>query len=171
MEVIFSFLILAILLGLIIPSFTFAPWVPCRSRDFKRIFKLANLKPGQVFYDLGCGNGKTVLYAAKHFKVKAVGVELAFPMYFVCKIRQLFARDKNIEFRLANLFTTDISDADVIYVWGMPDTLKKKFSDKMKKEAKKGAKIISYAFKVSDWKPIEVSKPNKKTVSVYLYQL
>jgi cyclopropane fatty-acyl-phospholipid synthase-like methyltransferase len=62
------------------------------------IFKLANLQPGEKFYDLGCGNGKVVIYAAKNFPIEAIGVELAFPLYLICKIRQFFLLGRILNF-------------------------------------------------------------------------
>ncbi|MFH1582800.1 MAG: class I SAM-dependent methyltransferase, partial [Candidatus Falkowbacteria bacterium] len=76
-----AFLLFVIICGfsLIFSVLSFAPWVPSRSRDLKRTFKLADLRPGQIFYDLGCGNGKVAIYAANNFKVKAVGLEISLP--------------------------------------------------------------------------------------------
>ncbi len=170
MELIFYLIIFILLGSAFFASLSFAPWVPCRSRDLKRIFEVAELKSGDIFYDLGCGNGKVVLYAGKHFDVKAIGVELAPVMYITCILRNIFHRNKRVKFKLGNLFKEDISKADVVYVWGMPDKLKKKFKDKIKKEAKSGMKLISYAFKIEGWEPIVVNKPSEKDVSIYLYK-
>ena len=125
---------------------SFAPWVPSRGRDLKRIFKLADLKPGQIFYDLGCGNGKIVIYAANNYKVKAIGLEISLPLYLICKIRQFFNRGAELEFKLKNLFKENLAAADVIYLFGMPHVLNEKFCLKLKQELRPGTKIISYSF-------------------------
>ncbi len=163
-------IIFLILLGLFLPSLTFAPWVPARKKDLKRIFRLAELKAGDVFYDLGCGDGKVVLYAAEHANVNAKGIELAFPMYVICQIRKLFTKNNNASFIFGNLFKENFSDADVVYVWGMPDTLKGKFKAKIEKEMKKGSKLISYAFKIHGFEPVLIDKPHKDDVSIYVYE-
>lgn len=178
---------------------SFAPWVPCRNRDLKRIFKLANLKPGEIFYDLGCGDGKTVIYAAKNFNAKAVGIEMAIPLFIICKIRQIlnllsytesslsFLKPRlpspskgeetkcltqpSIIFKWKNLFNEDLSKADVIYFFGMPKTIKNKLKEKIKREAKPGARVISYVFKVDGWEPGIIDKPGKNELAVYLYKM
>ncbi|OGJ50924.1 hypothetical protein A2335_03345, partial [Candidatus Peregrinibacteria bacterium RIFOXYB2_FULL_32_7] len=131
--------ILLIILTLLLCSFalaavSLAPWVPCRTKDLERIFKLAKLKKNEVFYDLGCGDGKTIFYANKHFGVKSIGLELALPMFLVCKIRQIFYRNKNIQFKYKNLFKENLSNANAIYVYGMKDSLKNQLKDKLIKE-------------------------------------
>lgn len=148
-----------------------APWVPCWSKDMERIFKIASLKPGEIFYDLGCGNGKTVIYANKNFKATAIGIELALPLFLICKIRQLFNRDKNLFFKWKNLFKENLSKANVIYFFGMPNSIKNKLKQKLEKEAKLGTRIISYTFPVHGWTPEIVDKPSKKDLAIYLYKI
>lgn len=151
-------------------SLSLAPWVPSRKKDLPRIFKLAGLKPGEKFYDLGCGNGRLAIYAANNFQAQAIGVELALPLYFVCVIRRLFNGNKLLIFKLKNLFKENLSSADVVYIFGMPDKLKTKMREKLERELKLGARVITYAFPIKDWTPEIVDKPNERDISIYLYK-
>jgi len=147
-----------------------APWVPSRKKDLKRIFKIANLKPNEIFYDLGCGDGRIIFYAHRNFNVKSIGIELALPLFLICKIRQIFHSNKNILFKYKSLFKEDLSKADVIYVFALPRTLEKKLKQKLEKELKPGARVISYCFSIKGLKPKVIDKPDQKANSIYLYQ-
>lgn len=155
--------------SLIFSVLSFAPWVPSRGRDLDRIFKLADLKPGQIFYDLGCGDGKVALYAANNYKVKAIGLEISLPLYLVCKLRQVLNKSSNLKFKFKNLYKENLAAADAIYFFGMPYVLNEKFCQKLKRELKPGTKIISYSFKLPGWRPKIIDKPSEKDLSVYLY--
>lgn len=148
-----------------------APWVPMRSRDLKRVFELAKLKDGQVFYDLGCGNGKVVLYAARNFNVQAIGIEIGIPLYITCILRKFFGRVKNAHFKYKSLFSEDISKADVVYLFGMNRTLKERMVKKLLTELKPGARIISYVFEIEGLPLTESSMgdASKKELPIYLY--
>lgn len=159
-----------LLLSIGYTGLSLAPWVPSRKKDLKRIFRLADLKPGETFYDLGCGNGRLTIYAAKNFQARAIGLELALPLYFVCMIRKLFNRDKNLHFKLKNLFKEKLFDADVIYIFGMPNKLKTKLKEKLEAELKPGAKVITYAFPFKEWTPVKIDKPTENDISIYLYK-
>lgn len=165
-------IILIVLLAgsFMIAAWSMAPWVPAWKKDLPRIFNLAQLQPGEIFYDLGCGNGKVVLFAGEKFQAKATGIELALPMYAVCKVRQFMNRNPNISFRLGNLFSIDISDADVVYVFGMPDKLSTRLRQKLEAELKPGTRVVSYVFPIGDLAPIHIDKPSSDDVSIYLYQ-
>lgn len=157
--------------SIIFSVLSFAPWVPSRSRDLERTFRLADLKEGQIFYDLGCGDGKVVIYAGDHYKVKAIGLEISLPLYLVCQFRKIFNRQANLQFKLKNLFKENLALADVVYFFGMPETINKKLGAKLKQELKPGAKIISYSFKLNDWTPKLIDKPTEKDLPIYLYEV
>jgi len=147
-----------------------APFVPMRTADLKRIFKLADLHPGETFYDLGCGNGKVAICAARNYKVKAVGVEFAWPIWLLAKINQFFKGNKNLKIKFGNLFKEDLSQADAVYFFGMPDSVKKRLKEKLEQELKPGAKVVSYVFAVPGWQAEAVDKPRDKDVTIYLYK-
>lgn len=149
---------------------SFAPWVPAFKKDLPRIFRLAKVQPGEVFYDLGCGDGRTVVYAAEQFKAQAIGVELIFPLFVVCQLRKFFSQSKSIKFKNKNLFHEDLSGADVVYVFGIPRTLAHRVKEKFQKELKPGARVVSYVFKIEGLTPVAVDKPNAKDNSIYLYK-
>ena len=88
-------LIIAVLMfSLAFSSLSLAPWVPTRKRDLKRAFKLAGLKPGEIFYDLGSGTGTTVFGASAEVGVKATGIELALPMYLFSVLKKDFRKPR-----------------------------------------------------------------------------
>jgi cyclopropane fatty-acyl-phospholipid synthase-like methyltransferase len=162
--------VFALALHIAIASWFFAPWVPARKRDMDRIFKLAELKNGQIFYDLGCGSGRLVEEAAKR-GAKAIGLELNPALFFLCQIRKMFSKYRsNMKFKLINLYHEDLSAADAIYLFGMPTTVAR-IKEKMQKELKSGARVVSYSFTIPGWQMIETSKPTKKDLPVHLYTI
>jgi len=168
-QIIFIFLVISIL-SLALSSLSLAPWVPTWKKDLPRIFKLADLKPNQIFYDLGCGNGKTVIYAAENYNAQAIGLEMALPLYLVCKFRQLFHWRKNLDFKWKNLFKENLSQADVIYVFGLPKAIQGKLIQKFEQELKPGAKVISYVFPFTSWVPKIIDRPQPNDIAIYLYE-
>jgi len=167
-----SWVVLGILLAGLIPlaiaGISFAPWVPTWRADVDRALQLAALKPGEVFYDLGCGDGKAVFAAAK-LGAHATGIEIAWPLYLFCQIKKLLF-SSSARFKLGNLFHLDISDADVIYIFGMPKTIQQKLRDKLERELKPGTRVVSYAFPIHGWEAITKDKPTPKQMSLYLYR-
>lgn len=169
MNLIFLFIIFIFFLTAAFAGLSFAPWVPAWKKDLPRIFKLADLKPGQVFYELGCGDGRLVFYASNVCQAKAIGLEISLPMLLICKLRQLYRRDKNVTFKYKNLFKQNLSDADVVYFFGMPDKISKKLKKKLVKELKPGTKVISYAFAINGWNPEAISRPGPVDIAIYSY--
>ncbi len=127
-----------------------APFVPTPMEAVRKMLKLANIKKGEVVYDIGCGDGRMVYLAVKECGAKGTGFELSPFVYLLAIIRKLFWRSKaRILFR--NFKTQSFKDADVIMCYLMPETLDK-LRPKLESELKKGARIISYAFRIKDWK-------------------
>lgn len=146
-----------------------APFVPTRQRDVERMLRLADVRPGEVVYDLGAGDGRFVVAAARR-GARAVGFEISLLPYLVARIRLLIARVGGAgEMRFQDFFHQDLSTADVVVCFLTPPAMKK-LGEKFTKELRPGTRIVSYAFAIHDWTPELKDKPNPSTMAVYLYR-
>jgi SAM-dependent methyltransferase len=162
-------LALLVLIPLAIAGLSFAPWVPTWRQDIERALRLVQLKPGEVLYDLGSGDGKVVFIAAQQFGAKAKGVELVWPLWLWSQVRRLWTKG-DTAFILGDLFGANISDADVIYLFGMPKKMTDKLRSKFERELKPGARVVTYSFPISGWTPSIQDKPSPKQIVIYVYQ-
>ena len=165
----FFYIIIAIsVFSLAFTSISLAPWVPTRKRDLKRAFELTSIKPGDTFYDLGCGDGITVIYANKKYNTKSIGIELALPLFIICKIKQIFIKNNNIQFKLKNIYKENLENADVIYIFGLDFGLEK-LKTKLERELKPNTRVVTYSFPIKGWQPKKISKNSEKDLPIYLY--
>lgn len=174
LEKLLIFIQILIFLGLInfaLAALSLAPYVATRKRDIERVIKLADLKGGEVFYELGCGDGRVLFEVAKRYDVKAIGVEIALPLYLLCQLKRLFFKKrKNVVIKFKDVFKEDLSQANVIYFFGMPKPIREKLKAKFEKELKPKTKVISYVFQIEGWKEKAISKPEKE-VPIFLYEI
>jgi len=168
MEIAFLIILLALATSMLVPFLSLAPWLPTRDKDIRRALALARLRPGERFYDLGCGDGRVVAAAAE-LGAEAVGLEISLAMWLVCRVRQTFGFADGAVFRLKNLFGQDLSDADVVYVYGMPEANARQLRPKLEKELKPGARVITYAFRIDGWNPARIDGTAPLDKPVYLY--
>ncbi|MCX6789652.1 MAG: class I SAM-dependent methyltransferase [Candidatus Gribaldobacteria bacterium] len=146
-----------------------APWAPTFKADTERFLKLANIKPGQKIYDLGCGDGRLVVAAGEAGAV-AIGFEISLLPYSIAKWRILsspFKKKCSIKFR--DFWRADLSNADIVYFFLMPKIFTK-IKNKLEKELKPGAKVIIYAWPMDGWTALATDCPIGKT-PIYLYQI
>jgi len=141
-------------------------WVPSPQRIVDRMLKLARVKKDDVVYDLGSGDGRIVVSAAK-IGAKAVGVELDPLRVLISRIRiKLAGLENKAKIEHRNLFKVKTKNATVIALFLLPKTMGK-IENKIKKELRKGARVVSYKFVFKNWKPTKVDKENK----IYLYKV
>ena len=162
--------IVFVLLPLLYAAASLAPYHASRRSDLERVLRLADLRAGQTFYELGCGDGRVVMYAAKHSLANIVGLELAFPLFILCRLRAFFVGQKNVKILWRDATKYTLSDADVIFVYGMPDSLKLQLRDKFSRELKPGTLVMSYVFPIGGWSPVRADQPTKKDIPIYLYR-
>lgn len=127
-----------------------SPYVPTRKKAIYDILDRAKLKKGQLFIDLGCGDGRIVREAVRYKHVKGIGIDINPMLIFWAKIKAKLAHMKGVDFKVENIYQTDISKADVIYVFLLPQFLRK-LKPRFEKEAKKGALVVSHGFLINGW--------------------
>lgn len=123
-----------------------APWAPTPMSLVHDMLDLAEVQPDELIYDLGCGDGRILVAAVRKYGARAVGIELDPLRWLWCQflITLLGLRDR-IEIRFGNLFKQDLSRADVIACYLLPDA-NKKLQEKLLHELKPGTRVVSNTF-------------------------
>lgn len=150
--------------------FSLAPWVPTSVQDLETIHRVSGLKPGQRFIEFGCGNARVCSYVARRNpEAIVIGLELAYPIYLWAKIRSFFG-PKNLQILFADALKYDVSDSDVLYVYGLPQTVNESLKTKIFSELKSGAKLISYVFSLKSWPQEKIETyPARKESKIHVY--
>jgi methylase of polypeptide subunit release factors len=139
------------------------PYVPTSQIVVDAMLKLANVKQGDVVYDLGCGDGRIVVAAAQKYGATGTGFDID-PVRIAEaneNARKAGVTDK-VKFVNANLFETDLSKATVITMYLLP-TVNMKLRPKIM-ALKPGTRIVSHAFDMGDWKPEKTEQVNGATI-------
>jgi hypothetical protein len=169
LEIIFLIIIFFILTSILFSTFTEAPFVPTGGREMKRILEIIHINPGEVFYDLGSGDGRFVIAAAK-LGAKAVGFERVWPLTIWSKLKiRLFNLSARAKIKHANFLKEDLSEADVIFCYLMPKGMNR-LEPKLERELKPGARLFSRAFKLPTWQPVAIYRFGKYSPPVYEYR-
>lgn len=122
------------------------PWVPSSMEMVKRMMEIAEVGPGDVVYDLGCGDGRMILAAAMRYQAHAVGIEIDPLRYLWCQfLITLLGQRKRIRIIFGNFFSKDLSEADAVMCYLMPDALVK-LEKKLKHELRPGTRVVSNRF-------------------------
>ena len=110
------------------------------------MMEMAEVGPDDVVYDLGCGDGRILIAAARRYHARAVGIEIDPLRYLWCQflITILGQRDR-IRIVFGNLFNQDLSEADVVMCYLMPDALTK-LEKKFRQELRSGTRVVSNRF-------------------------
>lgn len=146
-----------------------SPYVPSKINQIRKILKSAYLKKNQIFFDLGCGDGRVVREAVKHYQVKGIGYDINLILILWARLLSVIQNLSSIEFKQADIVTNKFPDADVIYIFLMP-LLIKKISQKLYLQLKNGALIISHGFKIKSFNKYLIKQIDDKQFSTYFYQ-
>jgi SAM-dependent methyltransferase len=143
-------------------------FVPTPDEVVDQMLKLANVTKNDVVYDLGCGDGRTVIAAAK-LGARAVGIDINPE-----RIKESEENAKKagmtgkVTFILGDLFEADIQDATVVTLY-LLQSLNVKLRPKLWKELKPGTRIVSHDFDMGDWPPEKEVQLDEHTI--YLWKI
>lgn len=128
-------------------------YVPTPQEVVDEMLKLAEVKRGDIVYDLGCGDGRTVITAAKQYGVRAVGIDINPERIqeSLDNAKEAGVTDK-VAFRNEDLFEANIKEATVVTLY-LLQSLNVKLRPKLWSELKPGTRVVSHAFDMGDWEP------------------
>jgi len=133
-----------------------APFVPSPVQVIRQMLVLAELRAGEIFFDLGAGDGRTVVMAAKEYGARAVGVELREDLAkkALSSIYEQGLQDR-ITIVNGDMFNVDLTSADVIFLY-LTTSANEKVKPKLESELRHGTRIISHDYEIVGWKPVKV---------------
>ena len=141
-------------------------WLPTPGALVERMLAMAQVGPGDVLYDMGSGDGRLVIAAARR-GARAVGVEFNPELVSVSERR---AREQGVtgkaRFARGDIFETDFSEATVVTLYLLP-ALNMRLRPKLL-EMKPGTRVVSHAFDMEDWEPDESSRAEQRTANLWI---
>ena len=161
-----AFLLVAVL-WLVVPALSGVPWVPTREARIRRALQIAGLRPGETLFDLGAGDGRVLLMAAKEFGARAVGIEIG-PAQWALGVARIWlsgSRQK-VRLRCGNFYRADVSEADVVFVY-LTSSQTERLQEKLERELRPGARVVSVAADFPGWRPSQVDRESV----IFLYKM
>lgn len=133
-----------------------APYVPSPLPVVEYMLKLAGLKAGEVLFDMGAGDGRTVIMAAKVFGARGVGIELREDL---TKKAMNSINESGLEDRVTivndDMFNVNLSAADVVYLY-LTTSANERLKPKLERDLKAGARVVSHDYEVVGWRPEKI---------------
>ena len=131
------------------------------------MLQLGGVKAGDVLYDLGSGDGRIPITAARKFGIRAVGIDIDRQMIAQSQANAKAAGvERLVSFRNEDLFKADFSEATVVTLF-LHDTLNERLRPRLLAELKPGTRIVSHAFRMGDWEPQQTAQVGRS--HIYLW--
>jgi len=130
-----------------------APFLPSPQLVVEKMLEAAHIKAGEIVYDLGSGDGRIVIAAAREFGARGVGIEIDPQLVAQSaeSARRAGVGDR-VRFSAGDLFEADLSDATVVTLYLSPE-LNLRLRPKLLRELRPGSRIVSHDFDMGDWPP------------------
>jgi protein-L-isoaspartate O-methyltransferase len=155
------------------PAENLGPAIPTPQSIVDRMLEAGRIKPGDVVYDLGSGDGRIVIAAAQKYGVRAVGVEI---MPDLCRKARERVQSEGLSERVriieGSALRVDLSPADVITMFFMTDS-NERLRPALERQLHQGSRVVSYQFPVRGWKVYETVhvKLGRTDYPIFVYQI
>lgn len=151
-----------------------APFVPTPEEVVHRMLELAEITPGDVLYDLGSGDGRIVIAAAKKFGIKAVGFEIDPALV---QRSQRTVKEEGlahlVEIREQDVRSVDLSPASVVTMYLYPNA-NLRLRRAIRSQLRPGSRVVSHQFGMGDWMPVRTEQLKDSaglTRTIYLWRI
>ena len=144
------------------------PFVPTPQPVVDRMLDLARVGKHDTLYDLGCGDGRIVVTAARRFGARGVGIDLNPERVVEAEANARKAGvEKRVSFKVADLFETDLSPASVVSLYLLPD-VNVKLRPRLWSQLKPGSRVVSHAFDMGpEWPPERTVNVDGRTIYLW----
>jgi SAM-dependent methyltransferase len=140
------FVLLIFIISITWPNLVGAPWVPTSMGTVHKMLTLAQVGPDDLVYDLGCGDGRTIVTAARRYGARVVRVEIDPFRYVWCQVLiTLLGLRNRVKVIYGDFFSQDLSGADVVTCY-LLQTTNNKLEKKFKQELAPGTRVVSNTF-------------------------
>jgi SAM-dependent methyltransferase len=155
-----------------------APQTPLRLPDVKfavtppevvaAMLQMARVQEGDVLYDLGSGDGRIPIMAARQYGIHAVGIDIdARRIEEANENARAAGVSEKVQFVLGDLFTADIGEATVVTLY-LLDVLNERLRPKLLRELQPGTRIVSHAFRMGDWEPEQTARVDGRMIYLWI---
>jgi precorrin-6B methylase 2 len=155
------------------PGENLAPYIPTPQAVVEKMLESCHIKSGDVVYDLGAGDGRIIITAAKEYGAKAVGIEIQKDLVDKTRerIKELGLEDK-VTVVHDSFLHADISPATVVTMYLLTSS-NDRLRPMLEKELKPGTRVVSNQFPVKGWRPIAIAhlKPGTMEYTIYVYEI
>jgi len=144
------------------------PYVPTPQVVVDAMLELGEVKEGDLLYDLGSGDGRIVVTAAKNLGVRGVGIDINPERIQEAEANARQAGVQHLtEFREEDLFKADFSEATVVTMYLLP-SVNNRLKPRLLSELKPGTRIVSHAFDIEGWEPQRVVEVDGRTLYLWI---
>jgi precorrin-6B methylase 2 len=166
----FGFFVLLFIIGLLwilVPAFYGLPSVPTKQERIRQALKLVSLQSDEILYDLGAGDGRVLLIAAREFGAQAVGIEIGPIQCALIWLRAAASGFGNkIRIVWGNFLKADLSQADVVFVYATSKEVAR-LAAYLEKQMKSGSRLVSISADFPEWEPATLDDRNL----IFVYEM
>jgi precorrin-6B methylase 2 len=148
--------------------YTDVPYVPTPQRTVDAMLAIAQVKPGDVLIDLGSGDGRIAITAAKKYGIRAIGIEIIPELVRESEksAREMGVTDR-VQFINGDVFGQDLRQASIVTVFMTPG-VNLRLRPKLLKELKPGTRVVSHSFNMGNWAPSKTAQVDGDTVYLWV---
>jgi len=144
-----------------------AAWTPTPMPTVRRMLEMARVGPVDTVYDMGCGDGRIVMAAAREFGARSVGIEVEPARFLVAWLRAKLSMQRDrVTVHWGNLFSRDLDGATVVTLF-LTDKANNRLKDRLRASLQPKSRVVSYLWTFDDWPPVQVDEEKK----IYLYEV
>lgn len=144
-------------------------FTPSHLETVRSMLEMARIQPGEVVYDLGSGDGRLLILAARRYRARAVGVEFDPVLVWTARLlTRLSGVSQQVRIIRGSLHHAEVSDADVVFLYLNPRT-NARLQPRLAKELRPEARVVSHAYSMPGWQPREVRQSYNEGRPIYLY--